>query len=119
MTTTSLTAPRDLEGKRALVTGGSRGIGAAIAQRLLDAGAQVVATARSATDATPAAATFITGDVSTEAGARRIAADAVEALGGVDLIVNNAAATRTYPDGSLSIPDDEWLDALDLNFLSA
>jgi NAD(P)-dependent dehydrogenase (short-subunit alcohol dehydrogenase family) len=123
MTTTSapqvLTTPRDLEGKRALVTGGSRGIGAAIAQRLLDAGAQVVATARTATDTTPKAATFIAGDVSSEAGARAIAAGAVEALGGIDIVVNNAAAARTYPDGSLTIPDAEWLDALDLNFLSA
>ena len=115
----TLSTPRDLEGKRALVTGGSRGIGAAIVQRLLDAGAQVVATARTATDTTPAEATFLTGDVSSEAGARSIAAGAVEALGGIDIVVNNAAATRTYPDGSLTIPDDEWLDALDLNFLSA
>ena len=44
---------------------------------------------------------------------------AVEALGGIDIVINNAAATRTYPDGSLTIPDAEWLDALDLNFLSA
>jgi NAD(P)-dependent dehydrogenase (short-subunit alcohol dehydrogenase family) len=115
----SLTTPRDLEGKRALVTGGSRGIGAAIVQRLLDAGAHVVATARTATDTTPAAATFLTGDVSTEAGARAIAAGAVEALGGIDIVVNNAAATRTYADGSLTIPDAEWLDSLDLNLLSA
>ena len=115
----TLSTPRDLDGKRALVTGGSRGIGAAIVQRLLDAGAQVVATARTATDTTPAKATFLTGDVSSEAGARSIAAGAVEALGGIDIVVNNAAATRTYPDGSLTIPDEEWLDALDLNFLSA
>ena len=115
----TLIAPRDLEGKRALVTGGSRGIGAAVVQRLLDAGAQVVATARTATDTTPAKATFLTGDVSSETGARTIAAGAVEALGGIDIVVNNAAATRTYPDGSLTIPDEEWLDALDLNFLSA
>jgi len=86
----TLSTPRDLDGKRALVTGGSRGIGAAIVQRLLDAGAQVVATARTATDTTPAKATFLTGDVSSEAGARSIAAGAVEALGGIDIVVNNA-----------------------------
>jgi NAD(P)-dependent dehydrogenase (short-subunit alcohol dehydrogenase family) len=114
--TPSFTTPRDLEGRRALVTGGSRGIGAAIVQRLLDAGAAVVTTARSATAETPAGATFFTGDVSTDAGARKIAADAVEALGGIDIVVNNAAAARAHFDG---IPDDEWQDALDLNFLSA
>jgi NAD(P)-dependent dehydrogenase (short-subunit alcohol dehydrogenase family) len=115
----SLVTPRDLVGKRALVTGGSRGIGAAVVQRLLDAGAQVVSTARSAPDSAPADATFVVGDVSSDAGAREIAARAVEALGGIDIIINNAAATRTFVDGSLSIPDAEWIDALDLNFLSA
>src|SRR3954471_3129524 len=85
---TELTTPRDLEGKRALVTGGSRGIGAAIVQRLLDAGAVVATTARSAPE-TPGDATFFTGDVSTEAGAREIAANAVDALGGIDIVVNN------------------------------
>ena len=100
------------------MTGGSRGIGAAIVRRLLDAGAQVAATARTAPD-TPTDAAFFTGDVSSEAGAREIAANAVDALGGIDIVVNNAAATRAYPGGSLTIPDAEWLDSLDLNFLSA
>jgi NAD(P)-dependent dehydrogenase (short-subunit alcohol dehydrogenase family) len=115
----SLTTPRDLEGRRALVTGGSRGIGAAIVRRLLDAGAQVVTTARTATAETPADAQFVTGDVSTEAGARAIAAHAVEALGGIDIVVNNAAAARAHFNGPAGIPDAEWQDALDLNFLSA
>ena len=125
MTTTSpltaarLTTPRDLEGRRALVTGGSRGIGAAIVQRLLDAGADVVTTARSAGTDTPPDAHFVVGDLSTDAGARAIAESAVETLGGVDIVVNNAAAARAHFDGSAAIPDDEWRDALDLNFLSA
>jgi len=114
----TLSVPRDLEGKRALVTGGTRGIGAAIVERLLAAGAQVAATARSVPEASNGV-TYFAGDVSSEAGARAIAANTVEALGGVDIIVNNAAASRTYPEGSLTIPDAEWLDSLDLNFLSA
>lgn len=111
--------PTEFTGKRAIVTGGSRGIGAAIVQRLLDGGASVVTTARSATDETPKAATFIEGDISTLAGVRTITAAALEALGGVDVVVNNAGAARIHLGGISSIPDEEWLDALDLNYLSA
>jgi NAD(P)-dependent dehydrogenase (short-subunit alcohol dehydrogenase family) len=111
--------PSEFSGKRAIVTGGSRGIGAAIVQRLLDGGATVVTTARNATDETPKAATFIQGDISTLEGAQAFAAAALDELGGVDIVVNNAAAARTHLGGISSIPDEEWLDALDLNYLSA
>jgi NAD(P)-dependent dehydrogenase (short-subunit alcohol dehydrogenase family) len=109
----------EFAGKRAIVTGGSRGIGAAIVQRLLDGGANVVTTARSTTDDTPTAATFIHGDISTVAGVQAFAEAALAALGGVDIVVNNAGAARPYLGGISTIPDEEWLDALDLNFLSA
>ncbi|WP_250009968.1 oxidoreductase [Actinoplanes sp. M2I2] len=115
-------APSDITefaGKRAVVTGGSRGIGAAIVQRLLDGGASVVTTARNATDETPKGATFIQGDISTLAGVQAFAAAALRELGGVDIVVNNAAAARTHLGGIESIPDEEWLDALNLNYLSA
>ncbi|WP_182527194.1 oxidoreductase [Nocardioides dongkuii] len=111
--------PTELTGKRAFVTGGSRGIGAAIVQRLLDGGATVVTTARTATDETPKAATFIQGDISTLAGVLELTAAALDQLGGVDIVVNNAGAARTHLGGISSIPDEEWLDALDLNYLSA
>ncbi len=109
----------EFAGKRAIVTGGSRGIGAAVVQRLLDGGATVATTARNATSDTPKAATFIAGDISTLAGVRTFAAAALDALGGVDIVVNNAGAARAHLGGTASIPDEEWLDALDLNFLSA
>lgn len=50
---------RELAGKRALVTGGTRGIGAAIVRRLLEAGAEVITTARSATGPAPEGAGFV------------------------------------------------------------
>ncbi|MFD0485351.1 oxidoreductase [Kineococcus sp. GCM10028916] len=111
--------PPDFAGKRVIVTGGSRGIGAAIVQRFLDGGADVVATARSATEQTPQRATFIAGDVSTLTGVRALTAAALEALGGVDVLINNAGAARTHLGGTSTIPDEEWLDALNLNYLSA
>lgn len=109
----------EFAGKRAVVTGGTRGIGAAIAQRLLDGGATVVITARKATEEMPKAATFIEGDISTLAGVRAFAAAALDKLGGVDIVVNNAGAARTHVGGISSIPDEEWLDSVNVNYLSA
>jgi NAD(P)-dependent dehydrogenase (short-subunit alcohol dehydrogenase family) len=89
-----LTDPPELQGQRALVTGGSPGIGAAIVQRLLDAGAKVVASARNPVADFPSDAAFIQADVSTLAGARSLAAQTVETLSGVDILINNAGAAR-------------------------
>ncbi len=76
-------------------------------------------TARSNTDETPKGAKFIKGDVSTNEGAKAIAAETLKALGGIDIIINNAGAARVHLQGTASIPDTEWQDALDMNFLSA
>jgi NADPH:quinone reductase-like Zn-dependent oxidoreductase len=63
---------KELIGRRALVTGGTRGIGAAIAQRLLDAGAKVVVTARSRGETLPAGAAFVAGDVAAVSGVKAV-----------------------------------------------
>jgi len=117
--TATSSIPDEFEGRRALVTGGSRGIGAAIAQRLLDGGATVVTSARNATDSTPKMSTFVMGDLRSEDGARQLVDQAVQALGGLDIVVNNAGASRVYLGGPATIPDVEWRDSLDINFLSA
>jgi NAD(P)-dependent dehydrogenase (short-subunit alcohol dehydrogenase family) len=119
LVSSKLDLSKELIGRRALVTGGSRGIGATIARRLLDAGATVVVAARSRNEETPAAATLVTGDVRTPAGVKTIAGAALEALGGLDILVNNAGGSRAFPDGSASIPDDEWQDGFALNLFSA
>jgi len=117
----TVTASQSTEftGKRAIVTGGTRGIGAAITQRLLDGGASVVVTARSASTETPEGAKFIQGDISTLEGVQAFTTAALDALGGVDIVVNNAGFARTHLGGIGSIPDEEWVGALEVNFLSA
>jgi NAD(P)-dependent dehydrogenase (short-subunit alcohol dehydrogenase family) len=70
MSKSVLDLSKEFLGRRALVTGGTRGIGAAITQRLLDGGADVVVTARSSSDGTPKGAKFIKGESARTKGPR-------------------------------------------------
>ena len=108
---------QEFAGRRALVTGGTQGIGAAIAQRLLDGGATVVVAGRTRRDATPAAAAFVAGDLTTMEGVNAVAQDTLASLGGLDILVNNAGGAREFLGGSETIPDDEWTHSLALNLL--
>jgi NAD(P)-dependent dehydrogenase (short-subunit alcohol dehydrogenase family) len=111
---------QEFAGKRALVTGGSRGIGAAIVRQLLDAGAEVLATARSTRYPAPSGAAFVTADIRTESGTQALARAAKETLGGVDILVHNAGGARANDGASaLTIPADDWQDTLELNLLAS
>jgi len=106
-----------LDGKTALVTGASRGIGRAIAAELAAAGASVVLGYRSGQQEAEALAAEIGGraiqaDVSSADGARRL----VEEAGDLDILVNNAGLTR---DGLLArMSDDDWRTVIDTNLSS-
>ena len=80
MMRTHPTDPHELAGKRALVTGGSEGIGRAIVQRLSDMGATVAAAARRA-PAETSAAVFVAADLSSVAGVNRVVSEVHERLG--------------------------------------
>jgi 3-oxoacyl-[acyl-carrier protein] reductase len=106
-----------LEGKTALVTGGSRGIGRAIALELAGAGADVVVGYRSGAEEAEAVAQEAGGraveaDVSDPEQARRL----VDEAGELDILVNNAGLTR---DGLLArMPDADWRDVIETNLSS-
>ncbi|MFI1913700.1 oxidoreductase [Nocardia sp. NPDC020380] len=109
---------REFGGLRVLVTGGTRGLGAAIAHRLESAGARVVVAARTPGTGTPAGH-FIAADLTTADGPRELAAAALDHLGGVDILVDNAGAQTRVPGGILAMTDDEWLTDLSGSLLSA
>jgi 3-oxoacyl-[acyl-carrier protein] reductase len=106
-----------LEGKTALVTGASRGIGRAIAEELARGGASVVVGYRSGKDEAEELAGSIGGravqaDVSNADDAKRL----VDEAGDLDILVNNAGLTR---DGLLArMPDDDWRTVLETNLSS-
>ncbi|QNP71117.1 SDR family oxidoreductase [Streptomyces roseirectus] len=107
----------ELAGKRAVVTGGSRGIGAAIVRNFLDAGAGVVTSARNPDPDAPSGATFVKADLSTADGVRAFADAALETLGGVDIIVNNVGGVRSFHP-VLELEKD-WQYTMDVNFLAS
>jgi NAD(P)-dependent dehydrogenase (short-subunit alcohol dehydrogenase family) len=110
--------------RKAIITGAGRGIGAAIASTLAKAGAEVVIVSRNAHELDTVAATIakaacrahaLVGDLSKEP--ERIAAEALEKLGTVDILVNNAAVQVFEPVRSMKISD--FIDSVAVNLVAA
>lgn len=108
-----------LAGRRALVTGGTRGVGAAVVQGLHEAGVQVMATARSA----PAHATedvrYVTADLSTAEGAAEVAQSVLQQWGGIDILVNVLGGSSAPGGGFAALDDAQWSKELNQNLMPA
>lgn len=115
---------QELSGKRALVTGGSRGIGAAIAVALADKGADVAITYERSAErahelvriirAKGRVAVAIQADSSDPAAIERSVQEAVDTLGGLDILVNNAAIARYANLADISVEDIDALFAVNV-----
>jgi NAD(P)-dependent dehydrogenase (short-subunit alcohol dehydrogenase family) len=118
-TSNSLPDPStEFAGKRAIVTGGTRGIGRGIADRLLAGGATVaVASRRGVED--PGGLVVIEADVSTAAGVTALAEQALRRLGGIDFVVHNVGGSTQSDGGSTTVTDDDWRHAFDGNLFPA
>lgn len=109
----------EYEGKRVLVTGGTRGMGGAIAKRLADSGATVMTTARTRPADLPKPELFVQADLATAEGVEKVIHGVKEVLGGIDILVNNVGGSSTPPGGALVLTDEDWLHALNWNLLAA
>jgi len=109
---------KDLGGRRALVTGGTRGMGAAIAELLVTRGAHVIVTARHREDSEPPVR-LIQADLASPEGADFVAGEATRILGGLDIVVHCVGASFAKPGGVLALTEDDWMQALGTNLLSA
>jgi hypothetical protein len=110
--------PVDFSGRVAVVTGGTRGIGFAIAQAFLAAGAEVVVCGRTTPDAPPRAegraASFVAADVRDPDQARAVVDEAVRRHGRLDVLVNNAGGSPTAEAATVSPRFVEKIVALNL-----
>jgi NAD(P)-dependent dehydrogenase (short-subunit alcohol dehydrogenase family) len=108
-----------LEGKRALVSGGTKGAGQAIVAALREAGARVLTTARSRPEKLGRDEDFFVADASTAEGCASVAKAVRDRLGSLDILVHVVGGSSAPAGGFAVLDDSEWGKALDQNLLSA
>jgi NAD(P)-dependent dehydrogenase (short-subunit alcohol dehydrogenase family) len=107
-----------LEGKTALVTGGTKGIGKAIADRLARAGARVVVTARTRPSEGDEKHHFIAADMASPEGTATVVKEVTEKFGVVDILIDNVGGLTSPGGGFSTLTDEHWENDLRLNLLS-
>lgn len=108
----------ELDGKRVLITSGTRGAGAATVALFRDLGANVLTTARSRPAEMPEAM-FVAADLTTAQGCVDVAAAVRERLGEVDVLVHMLGGSAAPAGGFAALSDEEWGKALELNLMPA
>lgn len=108
----------EFAGKRALVTGGTRGIGEAVVNRLARGGANVLTSARTL-PAGSAADRCIEADLTTREGVDRVIEATLDRLEGLDILINSAGGSTASGGGALALTDEVWQHDLDLNLFAA
>lgn len=107
-----------LEGRRALITGGTSGAGAATVSLFKELGARVLTTARSKPKNFSGAA-FVEADLTTKDGVRTVVDAVARELGGLDILVNVLGGSSAPSGGFASLSDEEWDKEFNLNFFPA
>jgi NAD(P)-dependent dehydrogenase (short-subunit alcohol dehydrogenase family) len=108
----------ELSGRIALVTGGTKGAGKAIAERLKAAGATVVVTARNKPHQADPDLYFVPADLSRREGADRVAKETLTRYGRLDILINNLGASETPGGGFAALNDEDWEKTISTNLLA-
>src|SRR5260370_7007488 len=114
-----MTFDLELSQRRALVSGGTKGIGAAVVDVLKNAGVKGLDTARCLSGKPLDGVRYIEADVSAAGGCAMVARSVLEQLGGIDIIVKVAGGSSAPGGGFAALDDHEWAKELDLNLLSS
>jgi NAD(P)-dependent dehydrogenase (short-subunit alcohol dehydrogenase family) len=108
----------ELSGKIALVTGGTKGAGRAIAERLLQAGATVITTARNTPENKNSKLHFMPADLSKTEDAQKVVNEVLSTYGRLDILVNNLGSSVTPAGGFSALTDEDWVLTLQANLLA-
>jgi len=108
----------ELLGKIALVTGGTKGAGKAIAQRLKNAGATVIITARNQPEITNEDLHFIGADLSKAEGTKKLATEILSKFGRLDILINSLGSSETKGGGFSVLTDNDWESTIRTNLLA-
>lgn len=108
----------ELSGKIALVTGGTKGAGRAIAERLKNAGATVVISARNQPETPDKELHFISADLSKPEAAAKVACEVLERFGKLDILVNNLGGSETPGGGFAALTNTDWEETIQANLLA-
>ena len=108
----------ELTDRIALVTGGTKGTGRAIAERLNKAGAKVIVTARNEPESLAEGIQFIASDLSTKEGAGKVTSQVLARFGKIDILVNNLGGSETPGGGFSALTDEDWETTLMTNLLA-
>ena len=108
----------ELSGKIALVTGGTKGTGKAIAERLLQAGATIIITARNKPEGENENLHFISADLSTPRGTQKVVEEVLAKYGRLDMLVNNLGSSETPGGGFAALSDEDWETTIQANLLA-
>ncbi len=114
----NFTFENELAGKIALVTGGSKGTGKAIADRFLKAGATVIITARNKPETETNGTHFIAADLSKPDGTRKVVDAVLDNFGRLDILVNNMGGSETPGGGFAVLSDEDWELSIQTNLLA-
>lgn len=109
----------DFAGKRVLITGGTKGMGAATLKLMHERGAKIATAARSAAAGLPVGVHLVHADIGTREGVDQVVAETLQQLGGVDILINNVGGSDAPGGGALALDDDAWDKALNANLLAA
>ncbi|WP_235884550.1 SDR family oxidoreductase [Pedobacter hiemivivus] len=115
---TPLNDNNELSGRIALVTGGTKGTGKAIAERLLSAGATVIITARNKPEENNDNLHFVSADLSKPEGTQKAVAEVLSRFGRLDILINNLGGSETPAGGFAALTDQHWEETISTNLLA-